>query len=103
MRIFTAFILGAMFFTACGTATVPFPYKFFHVSPIEVWDHDEGKLKGADPKFDHDLKDCKPTRLNEKGQLIQECVVVFYEELNDLVDDYKTTKQQLIDCQKGKK
>lgn len=95
------FILGAIFFFGCGTAAT-FNYKWYHVTPTGAWDYPNGRLLGATQSDDFDLSRCKPVRRNEKGQLIQECVVVFYSELNRLIADYKTTKQQLIDCQKGK-
>lgn len=94
------FSLGALFFVACGTAQIKFPYQFFHASPIAVWDFPGGKLLGAREGSDKRLIECKPTEKDAEGRLIQKCVVVLYSELNRLVADYKQTKQALIDCQK---
>lgn len=95
------FILGALFFVSCAGA-VTFNYKFYHVTPTGAWDYPNGRLLGAKESDDYDLSRCKPVRKNEKGQLVQECVVVFYTELNRLVADFKKTKQELIDCQRGR-
>lgn len=96
------FSLGAVFFAACGTAEIKFPFRFHHASPINVWEYPNGKLLGAREGTDRELRDCKPTRRDSQGRLIQECVVVFYSELNKIVADYKKTKQDLIDCQRGR-
>lgn len=104
LKTFTAFLLGAVFFTTCGSSKeVIFNYKWFHVQPAAVWDFPNGKLLGFQTSDDMELRECKPKRKNDKGELIQECVVVFYKELNSVIKDYKETKQKLIDCQKGKK
>jgi hypothetical protein len=95
------FILGAVFYISCATA-IKFSYRFYHITPAGVWDYPNGRLLGAKESDDYDLSRCKPVRKNEKGQLIQECVVVFYTELNKLVAEYKQTKQALIDCQRGR-
>jgi hypothetical protein len=100
MRNLGFFLLGAIFFAACGTAEIPFKYKFFHLSPMRAWEYPGGELIGQGVK--HPLTDCKPFK-NNKGEIVQKCVVVFYEELNKFVKDYKNTKQQLIDCQRGSK
>lgn len=96
------FMLGAVFFAACGTAQIKFPYQFFHVSPIGVWEFPAARLLGARQGTDKNLIECKPTEKDDQGRLIQKCVVVLYPELNRLVTDYKKTKQDLIDCQRGK-
>lgn len=93
------FLLGAVFFAACGTAEIKFPYKFFHLSPTKTWDFPGGKLIGDGQTFD--LTDCKPVR-NNQGQMVQRCLVFKYDEFNRAVADYKNTKQQLIDCQRGR-
>lgn len=94
------FILGALFITACGTlGDVKFPYEFFHVSPISTWSAPSGQLVGS--KVRYDLKKCAPVK-NSQGKLVQQCVVVFYSELNKVIADYKNTKQALIDCQRGR-
>jgi hypothetical protein len=100
MRFFY-FLLGAVFFFSCAGA-VSWPYRFYHITPTGVWDFPNARLLGAKESDDYDLSRCKPTRKNNKGQLIQECVVVFYPELNRLVADYKKSKQDLIDCQRGR-
>lgn len=99
LKFLAGFVFGAMFFVACGVADIPFKYKFFHISPIQVWDFPNGSLIGDGVR--QLLKDCKPVK-NSEGKLVQRCVVVFYSELNKLVADYKNTKQQLIDCQRGR-
>jgi hypothetical protein len=95
------FILGGVFFFGCATA-INFNYKFYHVIPTGAWDYPNGRLLGAKESDDYDLSRCKPVRKNENGQLVQECVVVFYSELNKIISEYKQTKQALIDCQRGK-
>lgn len=97
----TFFFLGAFFFFSCAGA-INFGYKFYHITPREVWDFPNARLLGKTQSDDYDLSRCKPVRKNEKGQFVQECVVVFYTELNKLVADYKKTKQELIDCQRGR-
>lgn len=99
LKLSAAFVLGAIFFAACGTAEIKFPYKFFHVSPIQAWEFPNGELRGD--KVRYELKRCKPVK-NSEGKLEQQCVVVFYDELNKFVADYKNTKQALIDCQRGR-
>lgn len=94
------FVLGAIFFAACGTTEVKWPYKFFHASPISVWQVRGGKLVGDG--ISYDLKRCAPVK-NDQGKMVQQCVVVFYSELNKVISDFKNTKQQLIDCQRGRK
>lgn len=100
LKFVTAFFLGGLTFVACGTlGDVKFPYKFFHVSPIQTWDIQAGKLVGQGVQYD--LSRCKPVK-NSEGKLVQQCVVVFYSELNKVIADYKNTKQALIDCQRGR-
>lgn len=96
------FLLGAFFFFSCGTAAVKFSYKFYNVTPMNVWDYPSAKLLGAKSTDDLPLKECKPVK-NSDGKYIQKCVVVFYTELNKLVIDYKQSKQDLIDCQRGRR
>lgn len=93
------FALGAVFFAACGTTEIKFPYAWFHVSPIKAWEFPQGKLLGDG--VTHKLEDCKPRRNND-GEMVQTCVVVFYDELTKVITDYKQTKQSLIDCQRGR-
>jgi len=38
-----------------------------------------------------------------KPTMVQKCVVMFYDELKNLVIDYKKTKSDLDTCQKGQK
>lgn len=97
---FLWFMLGAIFFAACGAANIQFPYKWFHVSPISVWEFPQGKLLGAKPEDDKLLSDCKPTQTAD-GKLVQKCAVVFLDELEKLIVDYKQTKQRVIDLEKG--
>lgn len=99
LKYISAFALGALFFVACGHADIKFPYKFFHASPTKVWEIPGGQLIGQGVK--HELTDCRPYRNNE-GDMVQRCVVVFYDELNKVIKDYKNTKQELIDCQRGR-
>lgn len=100
LRALSYFSMGAIFFAACGTAEIRFPYKYYHASPVAVWDYPSGQLRGDGPDSHKKLEDCKPVR-NSEGKLVQKCVVVFYDELTRLTADYKNTKQQLIDCQRG--
>lgn len=93
------FLLGAVFFAACGTAEIRFPYKYFHISPANTWEKSDGKLLGDG--ITYELSKCKPVK-NSEGKSVQQCVVMFYSELNKAIADYKTTKQQLIDCQRGR-
>jgi hypothetical protein len=93
------FILGAVFFSACGVANIQFPYKWFYASPIAVWEFPAGKLLGAKPEDDKLLSDCKPTQAAD-GKLVQKCAVVFLDELEKLIVDYKQTKQRVIDLEK---
>lgn len=100
IKLLTVFVFGAVFSVACGTlGDVKFPYKFFHLSPMGTWDASGGKLVGDG--ISYDLSKCKPVK-NSQGKYVQQCVVVFYSELNKLAADYKNTKQQLIDCQRGR-
>lgn len=98
LRFVAGFALGALFFAACGTAEVKFPYKWFHLSPISTWEVERGELVGDGVRLP--LKDCKPRR-DAQGKLVQVCAVVFYDELNRVIVDYKQTKQALVDCQRG--
>lgn len=92
------FLLGAIFFFSCGTA-VTFKYKFYNVTPINVWDYPNATLLGAKSSDDLPLKECKPVK-NSAGKYVQKCVVVFYSELNKLIIDYKETKQKNIDLER---
>jgi hypothetical protein len=93
--------MGALFFVACGTASIPFRYKYYHVSPGAIWEINGAKLLGQNASDDLDFVDCKPRRASD-GKIVQKCVVMTYEELTKLVQDYKQTKQELIDCQRGR-
>lgn len=91
MRFFQGFVLG-LCLIAC--AAIPsFNYKFFHLSGNNF----AGTLLGPEPKDDVPFSQCAP--VNGK----QNCVVVFYSELNALIKDYKDTKAKLIACERGKK
>jgi hypothetical protein len=89
------FFLGfALCLTLLACASTPiFPYKFFHLSGNTF----VGNLLGEDPKDDIPFSRCAP--VNGK----QQCVVVFYTELNALITDFKQTKSDLISCQSGSK
>lgn len=103
MKSFFAGFLLALTLLACAASPV-FPYRFYHVTPAAVWEFPNGKLLGEKPQDDHVLSDCKPVPgvdPNGKPIVVQKCVVMFYDELRTLVIDYKTTKQQLADCQRG--
>jgi hypothetical protein len=95
------FLMGAVFFSACAplASEIKFPYKYFHISPSEIWDS-PGKLLGEKQEDDHLLGECKP-KLDKDGKPVTQCVVVFYSELTTLISDYKNTKADLISCQKG--
>lgn len=93
------FVFGAVFFTACAAANIQFPYKWFYVSPITIWNIDSGKLIGAKPEDDRQLTDCKPIK-NAEGKMVQKCAVVFLDELEKLIIDYKQSKQRIIDLEK---
>lgn len=90
-QFFLGFILACSLI-ACAAAPV-FPYKFFHLSGNNF----AGTLFG--PKEGDDIPFTKCAPVNGK----QQCVVVFYTELNALIKDYKQTKSDLIACQKGSK
>lgn len=94
------FILGALFFSACSLSDVRFAYPFYHASPIAVWELSSGKLLGAKPENDRRLEECKPVK-NAEGKMVQRCLVMFYQDFEKLVADYKKTKQELIDCQRN--
>lgn len=76
--------------TAC--AGITFNYKFFHLSGNNF----AGTLLGQQQSEDVPFSQCRP--VNGK----QQCVVVFYSELNRLIVDYKQTKSDLIACQRGR-
>lgn len=90
MKFFAGFILGCSLI-ACAAAPV-FPYKYYHVSGNNF----AGTLFGPGEKDDLPFLKCKPVGST------QQCVVVFYPELKALVTDYKQTKQDLVDCQRGR-
>lgn len=91
MRSFFAGFALALTLLACAAAPT-FNYCFYHLSGNSF----AGTLLGPEPKDDVPFERCIP--VNGK----QQCVVVFYTELNALVKDYKQTKQDLINCQRGK-
>lgn len=82
--------MGAIFFTACGSASVKFPYRWYNLTGNSY----VGTLLGPTEKEDLPFTECKP--VNNK----QKCAVVFYSELAELIQDYKQTKSDLIDLQK---
>ena len=84
------FIIGAVFFTACGSAAVKFNYKFYNLAGNSY----SGTLLGPTDKDYLPFTECKP--VNNK----QKCAVVFYTELAAIISDYKQTKQELIDLQR---
>lgn len=90
MKSFFAGFALALVLLACAAAPT-FNYKFYNISGNSF----AGTLLGPTPKDDVPFERCLP--VNGK----QQCVVVFYTELDALIKDYKTTKQNLIDCQKG--
>lgn len=101
-RFIAGFSLGCALI-ACA-ATPVFPYHFYHLSPSNAWDLPGGKLLGATPQDDHALSECRPVPGKDpqgKPVTVQRCAVVFYSELNSFISDYKQTKSDLIDCQKG--
>jgi len=98
------FILG-LGLIGCAASPI-FPYKFFHASPANIWEFPEGKLIGEKPQDDKLLSDCRPVPgVDPQGKpvMVQKCVVMFYDELKNLVIDYKKTKSDLDTCQKGQK
>ena len=97
------FILGAIFFSACGAAQINFNYKWYYPSPIAIWDFPGGKLLGDKPENDKLLADCKPVTVpgeDGKPKTVQKCAVVFLDEFERLVIDYKQTKQRVIDLER---
>jgi hypothetical protein len=74
--------------------------KWFHASPIAVWDFPQAKLLGAKPEDDKLLSDCKPVT-NAEGKQVQKCGVIFLDALESLIVDYKQTKQRVIDLERG--
>lgn len=99
MKRLAWFTLGAVFFTACGGAAINFPYRWFYPTPIAVWEYPGAKLLGAKPEDDKLLSDCKPTT-NAEGKQVQKCGVIFLDELEKLVIEYKQDKQRIIDLEK---
>lgn len=90
MKSFFAGFFLALTLLACAASPI-FPYKFFHLSGNNFAGVLLGQKEGDDIPFER----CRPVG----GK--QQCVVVFYTELNALVKDYKQTKSDLIQCQKG--
>jgi len=92
MRSFVAgFVAASALLVACAAAPV-FPYRFYNLSGVQFG----GTLLGPTPQDDIPFSQCSP--VNGK----QQCVVVFYTELNALISDYKQTKSDLISCQHGR-
>lgn len=97
------FLLGAAFFTACATAEIVFPYKFYFVSPLVTWEEEGGKLLGDKPENDKALSECRPidgTDKDGKPVKVQKCAVVFLDELARLVAEFKSDKQRIIDLER---
>lgn len=90
MRFFQGFFLACALF-ACAAAPPIFPYRYYNISGNLF----AGTLLGPTQQDDIPFQRCAP--VNGK----QQCVVVFYTELNALITDYKKTKSDLIACQKG--
>jgi hypothetical protein len=90
VRFLLGFTLGVSLI-ACAAKPV-FPYKFYHLTGNNF----AGMLLGPVDKDDIPFSRCAP--VNGK----QQCVVVTYSELTALINDYKTTKQKLIDCERGR-
>ncbi len=93
------FGLGAVFFAACGAANIAFPYRYYFGSPVAVWDFPAGKLLGDKPENDRLLSECKPVK-NAEGKTVQKCGVIFLDELEKLIIDYKQSKQRIIDLER---
>lgn len=93
------FLLGCMVFVSCAAAQINFPLKWYHASPVAVWDFPSGKLLGEKPEDDKLLADCVPTK-NADGKLVQKCGVVFLSDLESLIIDYKQSKQRIIDLER---
>ena len=91
MKFFSGFVLGSSLI-ACAATPISFAYKYYNISGNLF----QGTLLGPTPQDDVPFQRCAP--VNGK----QQCVVVFYTELNTLIADYKNTKQSLVDCQAGK-
>lgn len=88
-----SFILGlSIGLVTMACAGIVFPYKFYHISGNNY----AGTLLGATQADDVPFSQCRP--VNGK----QQCVVVFYPELNRVIVDYKQCKSDLIDCQRGR-
>jgi hypothetical protein len=94
------FTLGCFLFVACAATPITFPYKWFYPSPVAVWEFPGAKLLGAKPEDDKLLSDCKPAQ-GADGKLVQKCGVVFLDEMERLIIDYKQTKQRVIDLERG--
>lgn len=90
MKFASGFFLACALI-ACAAAPI-FPYKFYNISGNTF----AGTLLGPSQQDDIPFARCAP--VNGK----QQCVVVFYTELNALVADYKQTKSDLISCQHGR-
>ena len=90
LKFLSGFLFGCAL-VACGSLPV-FPYHYYNISGNSF----TGTLLGATPQDDIPFTQCKPVN----G--VQQCVVVFYPELNALIKDYKQTKSDLISCQHGK-
>lgn len=88
-RFFAGFFTCACLM-ACATSPL-FSYRFYNITGNPY----TGTLLGPDASKDIPFSRCAPVN----G--VQQCVVVFYTELNALIKDYKQTKVDLIACQKG--
>jgi hypothetical protein len=89
MKFLSGFILGCSLI-ACAAVPV-FSYHFYNISRNNF----AGTLLGPTAADDVPFSRCAP--VNGK----QQCVVVFYSDLNALITDYKQTKSDLISCQRG--
>jgi len=81
--IIIGFLLCAF---GCAGAVV-FPYKFYNIQVASYI----GKLLGPTPADDLDFSKCAEN----------ECVLMLRPEFDAMETDYKTTKSDLITCQKG--
>jgi hypothetical protein len=89
LKFLSGFLLGCGLIACAALPT--FSYKFFNISGNNF----AGTLLGPTQQDDVPFNRCAPVN----G--VQQCVVVFYTELNALIKDYKQTKSDLITCQKG--
>lgn len=91
----TSFLIGILVgLSPLGCASVVFPYHFYNAEP----DSYDGKILGPTAADDLPFSVCAPDAASNGN-----CIVMISDAFFQMKEDYLSTKQQLIDCQKGKK